>query len=388
MRAACLALSIAICTLLLLMAESARAGAPGAVGDLYVTSPGTNEVLQLDGDTGNPLGPFVAAGTGGLGVPTGLAFGPSGNLYVLSQGTDAIGDDAILEFGGWSGRFLGVFHSGLTNLLWEEGGSGELTWGPNGNLFVSNWVDNFGPPTFLPEAVEFDGRDGSIAQIYQSFEVCVWRPHALAIDTTSKLYLSSRNAPWQHIYAYDSATGSCDSLLVGAPFASTSDISDGIEFGPNGNLFASRRYSRDVVEFDGATGALVGTFVSAGSGGLDTPGDLKFGPNRNLFVVNVDGRIFEYHGTDGSFVRVFSNAVIAGAQGDNQGRVRLAFKRSPCDDGLDNEGDGLIDLADPQCANSSGNGEAGLGVGIGGCGIGPELAAVLPALWLARRRRP
>ncbi|MGH7289406.1 MAG: YncE family protein, partial [Myxococcota bacterium] len=182
MRIACLACSIAICMVLLVMPESARAGAPGAIGDLYVTSPGTNEVLQLDGTTGNPVGAFVAASTGGLDVATGLAFGP------------------------------------------------------NGNLFVSNWVDNFGSPTFLPEAVEFDGSDGSVAQIYQSFEVCVWRPHALAIDSTSKVYLSSRNAPWQHIYAYDGATGACDSPSIDAPFASTADISDGIEFGVGRNV--------------------------------------------------------------------------------------------------------------------------------------------------------
>lgn len=56
----------------------------------------------------------------------------------------------------------------------------------------------------------------------------------------------------------------------------------------------------------------------------------------------------------------------------------------PCDDGLDNDNDGAIDWdgspADPECSTPwSGEGKA--------CALGPELAAVLPLLWLGRARR-
>jgi formylglycine-generating enzyme required for sulfatase activity len=54
----------------------------------------------------------------------------------------------------------------------------------------------------------------------------------------------------------------------------------------------------------------------------------------------------------------------------------------PCDDGVDNDGDGFVDFADPQCTPGSLNGEAPFG-----CGLGAELALVLPLLGLVASRR-
>jgi hypothetical protein len=56
-----------------------------------------------------------------------------------------------------------------------------------------------------------------------------------------------------------------------------------------------------------------------------------------------------------------------------------------CDDRLDDDHDGRIDLADPDCRSAHGTGETP--PPFVGCGIGPELALLLPSLWLARRRR-
>ena len=55
-----------------------------AAADLLVLSNDTDEVLRYDGSTGAFLGAFVSAGSGGLDEPSGLAFGPDGNLYVGS----------------------------------------------------------------------------------------------------------------------------------------------------------------------------------------------------------------------------------------------------------------------------------------------------------------
>jgi hypothetical protein len=64
--------------------------------------------------------------------------------------------------------------------------------------------------------------------------------------------------------------------------------------------------------------------------------------------------------------------------------LRLSFKRTQCSDGRDNDGDGLIDLADSNCASLLDDREAFSGTG--GCGIGPELALLLPGLWWLKRR--
>jgi len=64
-----------------------------------------------------------------------------------------------------------------------------------------------------------------------------------------------------------------------------------------------------------------------------------------------------------------------------------AREEPQCNDGIDNDGDGLIDLADAQCSGPSDDREANPP----GCGLGPELAWILPwlaaARWIRSRRR-
>lgn len=78
-----------------------------------------------------------------------------------------------------------------------------------------------------------------------------------------------------------------------------------------------------------------------------------------------------------------SPAVGAGEQGGDAG----AYPLRVCSDGLDNDGDGLVDLDDPQCQSLDHTSEAPFVLPGTGCGIGPELAPLLAAVGLARRRR-
>jgi hypothetical protein len=56
-----------------------------------------------------------------------------------------------------------------------------------------------------------------------------------------------------------------------------------------------------------------------------------------------------------------------------------------CDDGLDNDGDGSIDLDDAHCASLLDDKEAGPKKPV--CGLGFEQTLLLPGLmWLRRRR--
>jgi hypothetical protein len=54
---------------------------------------------------------------------------------------------------------------------------------------------------------------------------------------------------------------------------------EGMDFGPNGNLFVASELGNAVLEYDGTTGAFVGEFVAAGSHGLTDPTFITFGPS-------------------------------------------------------------------------------------------------------------
>src|SRR5262249_5356415 len=76
----------------------------GPNGDLYVNSHLTNRVLRFDGVTGEPNpaagqsgADFIPAGSGGLLQPSGLVFGPDGNLYVAAHDPSA-GHGAVLRY--------------------------------------------------------------------------------------------------------------------------------------------------------------------------------------------------------------------------------------------------------------------------------------------------
>src|SRR5215510_10729412 len=83
------------------------------------------------------------------------------------------------------------------------------------------------------------------------------------------------------------------------------------------NLFVASKSNNGVVEYDGATGALVTAFVPGGiptgSGGLANPIGLAFRQNGNLLVTSgPNSSVLEYNGHTGAFLGAF---VPAGAVG-------------------------------------------------------------------------
>jgi glucose/arabinose dehydrogenase len=81
----------------------------------------------------------------------------------------------------------------------------------------------------------------------------------------------------------------------------------GLTCAPNGNLLVTREENDEVVEFDNATGALVRVFAGTG---LNNPTGLALGPNGNLFVANRDsGSVVEFQGATGVFERTFASGL-------------------------------------------------------------------------------
>jgi DNA-binding beta-propeller fold protein YncE len=110
----------------------------GPDGNIYVSSQNTGEVLFYDGPTGAPLPSPLPGGRDGLfallrtesqpgGAPGPLRFGPDGNLYVSD-----FGGTSVRVFNGTTGAELAPAATGF-------GPPGGLTFAPNGDLYVGNF---------------------------------------------------------------------------------------------------------------------------------------------------------------------------------------------------------------------------------------------------------
>ncbi len=123
----------------------------GPDGNLYVADYGTHSINRYDGATGAFIDLFVTSGSAGLLTPEGLVFGPDGNLYVASDD-----ESRVLVFDGSTGAPIdlgngpGVFvQAGDGGLFLATG----LEFGPDGNLYVGSWGSN--------EVLRFDGTTGA-----------------------------------------------------------------------------------------------------------------------------------------------------------------------------------------------------------------------------------
>ena len=95
------------------------------------------------------------------------------------------------------------------------------------------------------------------------------------------------------------------------------DDPDCATIGPDGHLYAGAASlnstgGKPIYRFNGKTGAFIGIFVPGGSGGLQCPGTLTFGPDGNLYVRNCFAfgprngfDILRFDGKTGAFIDVF-----------------------------------------------------------------------------------
>jgi outer membrane protein assembly factor BamB len=290
-------------------------------GQLFVTDQAQNEILKFDSPGTGTV--FVPSGqTWSPLQPTGLTFGPDGNLYVVGTG-----NGEVLRFNGTTGAPDGQPQPLLQNSIFTTGPAFSdaqgIAFGADGNIYVTN--DN--------NVSQFNGTTGVFMH---KFTLLSNNPNSnpffagITLGPDGKLYVADQNGSQSDSFG-DSILRLDPTNLLN-PFSTfVPSNTDGMEgptgvtFGLDGNLYvaspATLRASGGIVRrFSGTTGAFIDEFVSpvaANNGGLNFPNGLVFGPDRNLYVgssfhappINpVDSFVGRYNGSTGAFIDYFGQA--------------------------------------------------------------------------------
>jgi WD40 repeat protein len=250
-----------------------------ASADVLVNSPFDASVKRYD-DAGNYVADFIASGTAGISVPSGLAIGPDNNLYV-SDGPS----NRVLRFDGKTGAFIDVFaeHSqlfGPTDLEFR-----------GDDLFVGMWNQS----TLQGGVARFDSVTGTFEQ---SFGVGFGRTHAIEFDANGNIFASHFDIA--SIDVYNPQTGALINQIAGV---NTVGLPMGISFNTNGKLIVSD-WNGSVRIVDPITETLDQILIS----GLNNTQWHQIAPDGSLIVDDYgNGRLLSYDPVSGAFIGEFTN---------------------------------------------------------------------------------
>lgn len=248
------------------------------LADLYAVSSDTSSVLRYS-DQGDFISEFVASGAGGLVAPSGLAFGPDGNLYVSDNASSQ-----ILRYSA-DGTFIDVFASDP-----QLNGPNDLVFRGD-DLFVSLWNNA--------------GNMGGVARVNATTGVVEdtfgtgsgRRMHAIAFGDDGNLYASSFDLA--RIRVFDPGTG--DFVRDVGSF-STVGRPMGLTFNQDGNLIVNNWFG-DVRLIDAGNGSVLSTLVT----GLDNTQWNVFAPDGTLIIDSWGDQSLARYDVNGNFIESFAD---------------------------------------------------------------------------------
>ncbi len=232
----------------------------------------------------------------GNGVPDSvdLAFGGSEDLYgngIPDECEEDCNDNGIADINEIQGQMnLDVDRNGVLDACQDCNGNGidDLTeLGGGLNLWVAG--------SDRPSIVEFHARSG--APVRTSDDGAIGDIQDLIIGPDGLVYVSS--AATNAVASFDPDSGAYLGEFVPAGSGGLNEPA-GLLFRPGGSLLVASRGTDSILEFDGATGAFLGAAVAADSGGLGAPFGLSFDLDGNLLVTTGDDRVLRFDSRTGA----------------------------------------------------------------------------------------
>lgn len=297
--------SVPITTVLALAVLAGMAPRVGA--DVIVTGYFESSILHFT-DESVPLAPIVPpGGTNGVLGPAGITFGPDGNLYVSNQASVFVPGltDSIVKVDPTTGQ--------VTPFITLASGyvPAGLRFGPDGNLYVSH----NGGIAALQGSGSVDRYDGTTGAFIDSPVMNITQPTGLLFDSTGRLYVSCLGDA--DIVVFD---GTNASLFV-SPGSGGLQGPSGLQFGPDGNLYVVDLLPGAVRRYD-PTGASLGDFIPEGGPLLaQFPSDLLFDHLGQLLVADLggsptdpEGGVKAFDAVTGNYVTEFAIQIVGASQ--------------------------------------------------------------------------
>ena len=293
-----------------------RTQASNPEGTFLVGNTRGNNVLRFDGNTGNLIGEFIPAASGGLSKPDTVIFGPDGNsdgksdIYIASGDKPAksgeMAASAVLRYDGITGAFIDKFVGDNPNTATDETGGLSrpygLAFGPDGNFYVSSFLTD--------QILRYNGKTGQFIDVFAAGNQQAGGlngPNGLLFAPDGNLYVTTQGSVARNGEANFSDNFLSQVLRYNLEtkqfsiFASP-DVSPrsqgfvsllGMAIGPNdGDLYVSD-FANDIRRYNLKTGELVKVLSTNYTDTVPSSnyvGSLAFSPSGNLFAVGFDNR--------------------------------------------------------------------------------------------------
>ncbi len=251
-------------------------------GNLWISDSANNRVLEylssnlITGDgAANVLGEpdmfssAYATSPTGLYDPSGLAFDPTGNLWISDQGNQRVVEylSSNLITGDGAANVLGqpnMFTNGCTTtptgLCYPSG----LAFDPTGNLWISDQGNQRVVEYLSSNLITGDGAANVLGEPDMFSSACtltptgLCNPQGLTFDPTGNLWISNSGSGVVEYFSSNLITGDGAANILGEPEFGTNGCyftptglcrPEGLTFDPTGNLWISDTGNQRVVEY-------------------------------------------------------------------------------------------------------------------------------------------